>query len=241
MNYAQALNERDAAGSQRVRLVTIQTSTSKKTNGRHMPAVPQKYLDRTNALLIDRQRVLLGLAGPPGSGKSTLARALQQALPDVSIVVPMDGFHVANSELRRLGLEGRKGAPETFDVAGYVALLRRLRNQHPEETIYAPEFRREIEEPIAGAIAVQASTRLIITEGNYLLLESGFWADIADLLDETWYVDLDAPVRIERLIHRHVHFGRSPEAAEEWVRFNDEKNAHLVELTRSRADVVFRW
>ena len=82
---------------------------------------------------------------------------------------------------------------------------------------------------------------MIITEGNYLLLESGFWADIADLLDETWYVDLDAPVRIERLIHRHVHFGRSPEAAEEWVRFNDEKNAHLVELTRSRADVVFRW
>jgi len=206
-----------------------------------MPAIPQNFLDRIGSLLSDRQRVLLGLAGAPGSGKSTLAQALQQAFADVSIIVPMDGFHLANTELQRLGFAGRKGAPETFDAAGYVALLRRIREQRPEETIYAPEFRREIEEPIAGAIPVHASVQLIITEGNYLLVESGAWAGIAGLLDETWYVDVDPTLRVQRLIDRHVHFGRSRSAAEEWVYSSDEKNAQLIEATRSRAHVVFRW
>jgi pantothenate kinase len=206
-----------------------------------MPTVPQTYLDRIGGLLAKQHRVMLGLAGAPGSGKSTLARALHQAFADVSIVVPMDGFHLAGAELQRLGLAGRKGAPETFDAAGYVALLGRIRQQRPEETIYAPEFHRDIEEPVAGAIAVQVATRLIITEGNYLLVESGHWAEIAGLLDEIWYVDLEPPLRVERLIDRHVHFGRSRDAAEEWVHVNDEKNARLIETTRSRADVVFRW
>jgi len=206
-----------------------------------MPTVPQTYLDRINKLLAREQRTLLGLTGPPGSGKSTLAKALHQALPDVSVIVPMDGFHLANEELRRLGLAGRKGAPETFDAAGYVALVRRIREQRASETVYAPEFHREIEEPVAGAIPVQASTRLVITEGNYLLLETEPWADLAALLDETWYVDIDSTLRVERLVQRHVHFGRSPEAAEEWVRSSDEKNARLIETSRPRANVVFRW
>jgi pantothenate kinase len=153
----------------------------------------------------------------------------------------MDGFHLAGAELRRLGRERRKGAPDTFDAAGYVALLRRIRHPHPGETVYAPEFRREIEEPVAGAIAVLPDTPLIVTEGNYLLLDSGSWADIAGLLDETWYVDLDAPLRLGRLIERHVQFGRTAAAAEEWVRSSDEANARLIETTRARADVVFRW
>jgi pantothenate kinase len=206
-----------------------------------MPTVPQPHLDRISKLLARERRTLLGLVGPPGSGKSTLAQALHQAFPDVSVIVPMDGFHLANAELRRLGLAGRKGAPETFDAAGYVALVRRIRAQREGETVYAPEFHRDIEEPVAGAIPVQPSTRLIITEGNYLLLETGPWADLAELLDETWYVDIDSNLRVERLVQRHVHFGRSPEAAEEWVRSSDEKNARLIETSRPRADVVFRW
>lgn len=206
-----------------------------------MSTVPQEYLDRIGSLLSGRQRVLLGIAGAPGSGKSTLAQALAQAFSELSIVVPMDGFHLANVELHRLGLAGRKGAPETFDAAGYVALLRRIGEQRLDEIIYAPEFRRAIEEPIAGAIPVHSSVRLIITEGNYLLLEDGAWAEIAGLLDEIWYVDVDPTLRVQRLIDRHVHFGRSRSAAEQWVHSSDEKNARLIEMTRSRAHVVFRW
>src|SRR5215471_5006377 len=144
-----------------------------------MPTVPQDYLDRIGNLVSSRPRVLLGLAGAPGSGKSTLAQALAEAFADISIVVPMDGFHLANVELQRIGLAARKGAPEAFDAAGYVALLRRMREQRPDEIVYAPEFRRAIEEPIAGAIPVFSSVRLIITEGNYLLLQDGAWAEIA--------------------------------------------------------------
>ena len=206
-----------------------------------MPDVPRTYLDRIDRLLAERKRVMLGLAGSPGSGKSTLAQALQQAFDDVSIVVPMDGFHLANTELKRLGLANRKGSPPSFDAAGYVALLARIRRQQPGETIYAPEFRREIEEPIAGAIAIEASRRLVITEGNYLLVDGGHWAEVTGLLDETWYVDLDPAVRIERLVQRHVHFGRTREAAEDWVRSNDELNAQLIEATRTRASLVFTW
>ena len=206
-----------------------------------MPDVPRTYLDRIDRLLAQRKRVLLGLAGSPGSGKSTLAQALRQAFDDISIVVPMDGYHLANTELKRLGLANRKGSPPSFDAAGYVALLARIRHQRPDETIYAPEFRREIEEPIAGAIAIEASRRLVITEGNYLLLDSGHWAEGTGLLDETWYVDLDPAVRVERLVQRHMHFGRTRQAAEDWVRSNDELNAQVIEATRARASVVFVW
>ena len=189
----------------------------------------------------DGQRKLLGLVGPPGAGKSTLALALRRAFADASQVVPMDGFHLANVELQRLGRAGRKGAPDTFDSAGYAALLQRLRAQRADEIVYAPEFRREIEEPIAGAIAVLPQTRLVITEGNYLLLDDGPWAAIAPLLDDVWYVDGDDAVRTGRLILRHEQFGRSRQDAIDWVAATDEPNARLIAATRPRADIVFRW
>ena len=205
------------------------------------PDVPPEALARVRRLMAQRDRTVLGLVGPPGAGKSTLAAALQLALGDVAQVVPMDGFHLANVELQRLGRAARKGAPDTFDAAGYAALLQRLRTQRADETVYAPEFRRELEEPVAGAIAVLPQTRLVITEGNYLLLDEGPWAGVAALLDETWYVTVDDGLRTDRLVRRHEHFGRSAQAAQDWVQGTDEPNARLIAATRSRAQWVFDW
>lgn len=196
---------------------------------------------RIDALLADGRRKLLGLVGPPGAGKSTLSAALLAALGARAQVVPMDGFHLANVELQRLGRATRKGAPDTFDSAGYVALLQRLRAQPPGDAIvYAPEFRREIEEPVAGAIAVLPETQLVITEGNYLLHDAGAWADVAGLLDEVWYVDTDDALREERLVRRHRQFGRSEDAARAWVASTDRPNARLVATTRGRAQHAVR-
>jgi pantothenate kinase len=212
-------------------------------------AVPSSCLDTLESLLADdRPRVLLGLIGPPGAGKSTFAAALlaawQARHPGTAQVVPMDGYHLANVELARLGRAHRKGAPDTFDSAGFVALLRRLRDQPADEVVLAPEFRREIEEPVAGAIPVFPETRLVIVEGNYLLLDDpalGAWGCVRALLDEAWYVDVDPALRLERLIARHVQFGRSPEAARAWVETTDEPNARRIESTRARADRVIVW
>lgn len=203
-----------------------------------LPAIPAEALARARALAVPGRRRLLGLVAAPGAGKSTLAQCLAQALEGQAQVVPMDGFHLAQSELERLKRADRKGAPDTFDSAGYVALLRRLR---VGETVYAPAFRREIEEPVAGAIAVPAAVPLVITEGNYLLLDAPHWREVAALLDEVWYLDVDDDRRREWLLRRHVAHGRSPEAAQEWVEHTDEPNARLIEATRARATWRLRW
>jgi pantothenate kinase len=204
-------------------------------------AVPELALARVRALLRDGDRRILGLAGPPGGGKSSLAASLHAAFPGVTQVVPMDGFHLAGSELQRLGRADRKGAPDTFDALGFCSLLRRLRQQLPGEIVYAPEFRREIEEPIAGAIAVRHEAQLVITEGNYLLLDEGPWSDIRGLLDDTWYVGGDDALRRERLIRRHEQFGRSRASATAWVDRSDEANARLIAAARGNARFEFLW
>jgi pantothenate kinase len=201
-----------------------------------MSALAPDVLQRAQALIASGQRKILGIAAAPGAGKSTLAQNLLQALGDQAQIVPMDGFHLANSELQRLGRAGRKGAPDTFDAAGYVNLLRRIQSQQPGETVYAPEYRRELEEGIAGAIAIEAGTPLIITEGNYLLMEEGDWAAARGVLDEAWFLDIDSTVRQQRLLERHMRFGRSREAALEWIAVTDEPNARRIERTRHRAD-----
>lgn len=207
----------------------------------HPLNIPERYLARVRELIQGGGRKLLGLVGPPGAGKSTLAQALQRAFHRESQVVPMDGYHLANAELQRLGRSHRKGAPDTFDAAGYAALLRRLRTQAQDEIIYAPEFRREIEEPVAGAIPVFPATQLVITEGNYLLLDGEPWAGIADLLDEIWYVEIDDAQRNVRLARRHQQFGRTSNEATDWIAATDEPNARLIAATRHKAGVVFRW
>ena len=199
------------------------------------------YQTRLERLLHDGSRKILGIVGPTGCGKSTLADELQSLLGERALTIPMDGFHLAQCELVRLGRAERKGAEDTFDSAGFLALLQRLKAQPADEVIYAPEFRREIEEPIANAIPVFPETSLLIVEGNYLLLARGFWARLRGLLDEVWYVDVPADLRRERLIARHVRYGRSPEAARDWVAHTDEPNARLIEASRSGADFIFRW
>jgi pantothenate kinase len=193
------------------------------------------------------RRTLLGVTGSPGAGKSTLVQALLAALapdPPPGLAagtwvahVPMDGFHLADVELDRLGRRARKGALDTFDAWGYLALLRRLRAEEPA-TVYAPGFERDLEQPIAGAIPVAPDARLVLTEGNYLLAAAAPWPSVAAELDEVWFCDPDDAVRRTRLVERHVAFGKAPPRAADWVRDVDEPNARLVAATRHRADLV---
>lgn len=194
-------------------------------------------IERARALASRGRRTLLGITGAPGGGKSTLAQAVADELGGRAVLVGMDGFHLAQAELVRLGRRDRMGALDTFDGAGYVTLLRRLRAAS-EDVVYAPEFRRSIEEPIAGAVAVRSDVPLVITEGNYLLVDQGPWAEVRSLLDETWYVVQDEETRLRRLIARHVEFGKTPDFAREWVMRSDQRNAELIETTRARADAV---
>jgi pantothenate kinase len=189
-------------------------------------------------LLAPGSRRLLGIAGPPGAGKSTLSAQILAAFPGRCVVVPMDGYHLAQSELDRLGRADRKGAPDTFDAAGYVALLRRLRDPAPGETVYAPEYRRDLHNGVAGAIPVPADVPLVITEGNYLLLDEHGFGPVRGLLDRCWYVDLPDDVRTQRLVARHTRFGKAPDAAHAWTHGPDQRNADLVAGTRTRADAV---
>lgn len=200
--------------------------------------IPAELLSRARELAAGPRRIL-GIAGAPGAGKSTLAASLVSALGADAVLVPMDGFHLANAELLRLGRRDRKGAVDTFDAAGYASLLRRLRDPS-EELVYAPYFAREIEEPIACALPVPAAVPLVVTEGNYLLVDGGPWAAVRGLLDEVWYVEVPANVRLDRLVKRHIAFGKDPATAREWSHGTDQRNADVIAATRERADRVVR-
>ncbi|WP_279366127.1 nucleoside/nucleotide kinase family protein [Microbacterium testaceum] len=190
---------------------------------------------RARQLATSGERRILGVAGTPGAGKSTVSDALLAALGDDAVLVGMDGFHLANEELVRLGRRDRKGAPDTFDVEGYVALLDRIRAGHE---VYAPRFNRALEESIGSAVLVPARVPLVITEGNYLLHDEFGWDAVASRLDEVWFLDIDSPARRERLVARRLSHDHPYDEAVAWVREVDERNALVVERGRDRADLV---
>lgn len=179
---------------------------------------------------------MLGIAGAPASGKSTLAERLVEALGDDAVLVPMDGFHLDDAVLRRHGSWERKGAIDTFDDAGFAELLRRLREG--SGVVYAPRFDRDLEASIGGAIEVAPHVPLVVTEGNYLLAETGAWPLARAALDEVWFLRIDSALRRERLIERHRRFGRAADEARSRADGTDEINARLIETTAARADLV---
>ena len=201
----------------------------------HLPV--SAAVELAAAMAVTGRRQVLGIAGAPGSGKSTLAAAVVDAVGAAAVLVPMDGFHLSQSALERLGRADRKGAPDTFDAAGYVALLSRARVPG-SGTVWAPEFDRHLEEAVAGSIAVEPSATLVVTEGNYLLLDDGDWAGVRPLLDACWFLTTDDAAREQQLVDRHVDHGRTPDAASDWVRTVDGPNARLVAATAGRADLV---
>ena len=187
---------------------------------------------RTHTTGVDRY--LFGVAGPPGSGKSTLAEHLGNELG--APVVPMDGFHRPNAELVASGLRDVKGAPETFDSSAFVELVRSLRD--PSRTVRCPAFDRIIDEPVAGQLSVAPHDSVVIVEGNYLLLDQEPWSSLSGLLDATAFLDVPPPLRIARLVARHIEFGRDRADAIDFAHGSDAANAVLVEASRSRADLV---
>ncbi|MDD1386451.1 nucleoside/nucleotide kinase family protein [Curtobacterium poinsettiae] len=196
-------------------------------------------VERAVELAAGSDRTVLGIAGAPGAGKSTLARRIVTAVDErlgagTAVQVPMDGFHLSNAALDALGRHDRKGAADTFDADGYVALVRRL-VAADEDVVWAPDFDRRVDEPVAGSIAVPRATRLVVSEGNYLLDDTAPWSALPALFTETWFCAVDDDVRLDRLVGRHMRHGRDHDAARAWAVQVDGVNAARVAPTVIRA------
>ena len=187
--------------------------------------------------LMDGERKIVGLIGKPGAGKSTLSAQLIQQLGDQAAILNMDGYHLSNLALHELGRADRKGAPDTFDALGFTEILKRVKHE-VDKDIYFPVFDRAIEESIAAQGVIVPSVKLVITEGNYLLHNGDNWSGVKNLLDESWFIEVDDSLRIERLVNRHHKFGKSKVDALSWATGSDENNAKIVAQTRESADLI---
>jgi len=181
---------------------------------------------------------IVAIIGPPGSGKSTLASEISRMLSRPHQIVPMDGFHYPQEILRQLGRRERMGAPDTFDATGLATLLTRVVAR--DETVLFPDFDRTIEEPVPDAIEVTPEHELVILEGNYLLLDQHDWPQVGAFVEVAIYIDIPDEIRMERLIDRHIRFGKDPEHARAWVESVDVPNARTIEATAHRADIHYR-
>lgn len=193
-------------------------------------------VDAIAAAAVPGSRIVVGIAGAPGAGKSTVAAALVSGFGPDAALLPMDGFHLPQRTLIERGARERMGAPDTFDLAAFVAALEDVRAATAE--IRAPGFDRTIEEPIPDAVVIPAAARIIVVEGNYLLHDAGGWERVAPLLDLALLVEVPQDLRLERLIARHVQFGKSPAGARTWASGPDESNARLIARGAPRADGV---
>ena len=193
--------------------------------------------DFLTALPPTPSRRIIGVTGPPGAGKSTIGEQLVRRV-SASALLPMDGYHLPQRRLVELGRRERMGAPDTFDVEGFLRTLADLRISGG--TVFAPSFDRELEEPVPDALAIQPELTTVVVEGNYLLHDSGGWEAVREQLDLVFFVEVPHSIRLHRLIDRHVRFGKTPDAAEAWAFGPDEDNARLIDATSSRADHVIR-
>jgi pantothenate kinase len=179
---------------------------------------------------------LIGIVGKPGAGKSTVVEEISKKFDSKTVsIIPMDGFHLSNEELISLGRRERKGAPDTFDVEGFTLLIKSVKIDHSVDHKF-PIFHREIEASIADEGMVPKESKVVVIEGNYLFSEAHGWNGIYPLLDHSWFIEIDDEIRIERLIARHVRYGKTREEAEAWSRGSDETNARFIGLTANRAE-----
>ena len=194
--------------------------------------------DRVDALPTTGRRLLIAIAGPPAAGKSTLAAAFVARLnrdTQRACLVPMDGFHLDNRILLARGLLARKGAPETFDAAGFIHTIRRLATA---DQVIVPVFDRENDIAIAGAQNVDIDTKIAVVEGNYLLLNEPPWTELPPLWDFSIYLDVPLAEIERRLVQRWLDHGLAPEDAEARARSNDIPNAVRLSGNSKMADIV---
>ncbi|XP_057519705.1 putative uridine kinase C227.14 [Amaranthus tricolor] len=203
-------------------------------------------------------KYIVGLAGPPGAGKSTVASEVVKRInkkwpqkapsmdelvgsPDVAIVLPMDGFHLYRNQLDAMEdpeeAHARRGAPWTFDPERLLNCLQTLRTRG---SVCAPSFDHGVGDPIEDDIFVSVQHKIVIVEGNYLLLDEGVWSDISNMFDEKWFIDVDLDTSMQRVLKRHISTRKPPDVAKWRIEYNDRPNAEMIMNSKKNADLIIK-